>query len=203
MLEHVVRVGHHLLQIPGAARHRVVEHQEVDARPGIRGREPADHHAQVIHRPREPAPQAQLQGRDERADARIGLHAAGGGDEHPHRLGLELAIEIEAVHDRRARRRRRRFVRAGSRRRRLRRPRNGGTARSPCAARRGPRRPSASPDRPCARSSSPETSRRARTRSRRAAPNRPSRRRATRTRGRNRPPTDGCRTGARGRRARP
>ena len=98
--QHVVRIGHHLLQVAGAARHRVVEHQEVDTRSRFRRREPAGHHPQMIHRPRKPTPQAQLQGGDEGAHALVGIHAPGRGDEHPHRFGPKLAVEVEAVHDR-------------------------------------------------------------------------------------------------------
>ena len=97
--EHVVRVIHHLLEISRAARDRVVQHQELEPHSGFRGRELARRHPQVVHRPGELASQPQLQRRDERAGALLGVHASCRGDEHSHRFGLEFPVEIQAIRD--------------------------------------------------------------------------------------------------------
>ena len=109
--QQLLRPRHQFLEIAGAARHGVVQQQVAAGRvpavfrggPRFRGAGPpgaaAGRGPQVVDPAAETAPEPDLQGRRERADAPLGPRPVQHRKQHLHRLGAELAVQVEAVGD--------------------------------------------------------------------------------------------------------
>ena len=96
-VHYVAGVVHHLLQVAGAPRHSVIEHEELKVRPRFRRWELAHRDAQVVHGPGEPAPKPQFQRCDEGAVALFRIRVGDSRDQHPNGFGLEFAVEIQTI----------------------------------------------------------------------------------------------------------